>query len=193
MGIIAEIINRINIDFSLNMNYGDLALKAVSFLNSSELHSLLFPPKIVFLAISVIFVVVVIFVLLRTHYLQWLFIQDVVEFFTRRPYGAKRVTGDWNKVLRRLETGVESEYKLAIIEADNLMDNSLKRLGYSGATLGERLQKLTPTAVPNIGQVLESHKIRDSVVHDPDYRLSLDEAKKTLDAYSQAFKDLQIL
>jgi len=191
MGLIAEIINKMNID--LGIDYGSIWFQIIYFLNSPELQVRLFSVKIAFWAVSAIFIIIIVIILLRTHYLQWLFVQDVVEFLTRRPYGAKRITRGWGTILKRLESGVESEYKLAVIEADNLMDNSLKRLGYSGATLGERLQKLTPTAVPNIGQVLESHKIRDSVVHDPDYRMSLDEAKKTLDAYGQAFKDLQIL
>lgn len=191
MGIIANIIDKMNI--SLDIAYGRMLSKIFSFLNSQELQETLFPTRIVFLAISAIFTVLIVIILLRTHYLQWLFVQDWVEFLTRRPFGAKRITGGWNNILKHLDTGVESEYKLAVIEADDLMDSSLRRLGYTGAALEERLQKLTSATLPNINQVLEAHKIRNNVVHNPDYRLSLDEAKKTLSIYEQAFKDLQIL
>lgn len=191
MGVIANIIDKMNIN--LDIAYGRMLSKIFTFINSPELQETLFSVKIVFLAVSAIFVVFMIIILLRTHYLQWLFVQDWVEFLTHRPFGAKRITRGWDNILKRLDTGVESEYKLAVIEADDLMDTSLRRLGYTGATLDERLQKLTSATLPNLSQVLEAHKIRNNVVHNPDYRLSLDEAKKTLGIYEEAFKDLQIL
>lgn len=165
----------------------------ISFLTSPEIQEKLFPAKIVFLVISGLFLGFIIFALLRTHYLEWLFFQPSVEFFTYRPFGAKKINRAWNKIFRRLETGIESEYKLAIIEADNMLDFTLTKMGYPGQTLEERLGKLTKTTLPNIEQIYEAHKVRNNIVHDPDYRLSLDEAKKTLNVYGKAFQDLQIL
>jgi len=165
----------------------------ISFLTSTEIQEKLFPVKVVFLLISGIFLAIIIFILLTSHYLQWLFIQDFWEFLTRRPFGAKRITRRWKKILRRLETETEAEYKLAVIEADNMMDNSLKRMGYAGHNLEERLDKLTSATLPNIEQIHQAHRTRNNIVHDPDYRLSLDEAKKTLEIYSQAFQALHIL
>ena len=179
----------INLNSDLNIDFNTV----IYYLTSPEVQAKLFLVKIIFFVIGGFFLGMIIFVLLRTHYLQWVFVQDFIEFFTRRPYGAKKISRTWNKVLRRLETGVESEYKLAVIEADDMLDNSLKRLGYTGATLEERLQKLTAVTLPNIKQIYDVHKVRNNVVHDPDYRLPLDEAKKTVDIYGQAFRDLQIL
>ena len=97
----------------------------------------------------------------------------------------------WAKITSRLETGLESEYKLAVIEADSILDNILNRMGFSGETLGERLNKLTVATLPNCEQVREAHKIRNNIVHDPSYRLGLDEAKRVLGIYQQALRDLQ--
>ncbi len=175
------------------MNFDFDIANIISYLNSSEIQTILLPVKIIFLLIFGFFLAMIIFILLKTHYLQWLFFRDLAEFLTRRPYGAKKITRSWGKILRRLETGPESEYKLAVIEADNMLDVVLKRLGYTGATLEERLGKLTSATVPNIAQIYEAHKIRNNIVYDPDYRLSLDEAKRTVGVYGQAFRDLQIL
>lgn len=165
----------------------------ISFLTSFEIQEKLFSVKIAFLAIALLFLAFIIFVLLRTHWLQWLFMQDFAEFLSFRPFGAKKITRVWNKILRRLETAVESEYKLAVIEADDMLNAALKRMGYAGQTLEERLGKLTLATLPNIEQVYQAHKTRNNIVHDPDYRLSSDEARKTLGIYEQAFRDLQIL
>lgn len=165
----------------------------ISFLTSVEVQAKLFPVKIAFFVVAALLLAVIVFILLRSQYLQWLVLQDLVGFVTRRPYGAKKITKTWNKILRRLETNNEAEYKLAVIEADDMLESSLKRMGYRGQNLEERLDTLTAATLSNIADIYEAHKIRDNIVHDPDYRLSLDEAKKTLDIYGQAFRDLQIL
>jgi len=163
------------------------------YLTSPEIQAKILPWKITFLAISVVFLIGLIILFLNTNYLRLLFFQDLTEFFTRRQFGAKRITGAWNKILRRLERATEPEYKLAAIEADDMLDNSLKRMGYGGQNLEERLKKITAVTVPNIAEVLEAHQTRNAIVRDPDYRLSLDEARRILDIYAQAFRHLQIL
>ena len=164
-----------------------------SYFISSRIHETLLPFKIAFLIISGILVGIMIFITLRTHYLQWLFVQDWVQFVTMKPLGARKITRQWNKILRRLETGTEAEYKLAVIEADDMLDAALKKMGYLGQTFEERLGKLTSATLPNIEQLHEIHNLRNNIVRNPDYRLTLDEAKKATDVYGRAFRDLQIL
>lgn len=175
------------INFNIDFN------AVLSLITLPKIQAILFPVKIAFFALSAGFIGFIVFALLRTHYLQWLFIQDIIQFFTMRPFGAKKITKQWSKITDYLEKGNESEYKLAVIEADDMLDVSLKRLGYAGQTLEEKLEKLTSATLTNIKQLYEVHRLRNNIVHDPDYRLTLDEAKKTLDVYSQAFRDLQIL
>lgn len=173
----------INIDF----------YNILSYIFSGELQQSLLFVKLGFFAVSAILLGLIIFTLSRTHYLQWLFVQDFAQFFTMRPFGSKKVTKQWNKILRRLEAGSEPEYKLAVIEVDDMLGAALKRMGYDGQNLEEKLGKLTSATLPNIQQVHEIHRLRNNIVHDPDYRLTLDEAKRALDVYSRAFRDLQIL
>lgn len=174
---------------NLNIDFNTI----IPFLTSPDILQRLFWVKIGFFALTGIFLGAIIYVLLTSHYLQWLFAENVWEFFTFRPFGAKKITRTWNKVLRRLETGLESDYKLAVIEADDMLESSLKRMGYAGATLEERLEKITPAILPNIEEVRGAHQIRNNIIHSPDYRLNFDEARNTLDVYRQAFNSLQIL
>lgn len=172
-----------------NFNFTDI----IDFLTSLEVQERLFPVKVGFLVVSLFFAVIIIFILLRSQYLQWLFLEDLAGFFTYRPYGTKRITRIWRKILRRLETGAESDYKLAIIEVDDMLDSSLKKMGYAGQTLEERLSKLTSATLPNIDQLYEAHQTRNNIIRNPDFRLSLDEARKLLEVFEQAFRDLHIL
>ncbi len=165
----------------------------ISFLISPEIQQKLFLVRISFFSIGAILLIAIIVLILNTHYYQWLFVQDFWEFLTFRPFGAKKITRIWNKIVRRLDAGLESEYKLAIIEADDMLDTSLKRMGYMGQTIEEKLEKLTAATLTNIQDVYTAHKIRNNIVHNPDYRLGLEEARSTIDIYEKAFNSLQIL
>lgn len=149
--------------------------------------------KILFLIISLFFLFGIIYFLLKTEWFKRLFLQDLVEFLSFKSYGLRKVSQTWKKIIKRLEKFSESETKLAIIEADDLLNEILERMGYSGETLGEKLKQLSEVILPNLDEVLEAHKIRSNVVHDPTYRLSLGEGRKVLKIYEKALLNLEAL
>ncbi len=163
----------------------------ISWLISPTFSGWLLILKILFIVVALILLGFIIFALAKTSWLKRLWIWDLVEFFSFRPYGVRKVVKAWAKITARLETGLESEYKLAVIEADSILNDILKRMGFGGETLGERLERLTAAILPNLKQIWEAHKIRNNIVHDPDYRLALDETRRVLDIYEQALRDLQ--
>lgn len=165
----------------------------VSFLTNPPFSRELLILKIIFLVFSLILFIIIVLLFLKTSWFKLRFGENIIEFFTYQPMRAKKVTKQWLKIKRRLETGLESEYKLAVIETDSLFDNILKKMGYSGETLGERLKKITPDILTNIEEIWAAHKIRNNIVHDPDYRLNLDEAKKTILIYEKALTELEVL
>lgn len=147
--------------------------------------------KILLIILSLILSGFIIFAFIKTSWLKRMLIWDIVEFFSFRPYGIRKVEKDWAKITVRLETDLESEWKLATIEADSILNDILMKMGFAGETLGERLDRLTIATLPNLQQIREAHKIRNNIVHDPDYRVSLDEAKMAVGIYEQALRDLQ--
>lgn len=165
----------------------------LSYVNSISFSGLILVIKIIFLALSALFIIGIIFFLSQSSFLKISYFMDMTEFFTYRPFGVKKMVSDWAKITRRLDTGLESEYKLAIIEADSVLGDILKKMGFAGETLGERLEKLTIASLSNIEEVREAHRIRNNIVHDPDYRLTLDDAKKLISTYEKSLVDLQAL
>jgi len=167
--------------------------KIISFLISPTLPSWMIALKIIFIIVSLVFVGFIIFALIKTTWLKRMIIWDVQEFLTYRPFGVSKVVGKWQTIKNRLETGLEPEAKLAIIEADKILDDTLNRMGFGGETLGERLEKLTAVSLPNIEEVRQTHRIRNNIIHDPTYRLDLEEAKKAIAIYEKALTNLQAL
>ena len=149
--------------------------------------------KVIFLIFASFFLGFVIWALIKTTWFKRAFLQDLKEFFTYRPYGLKKFVKEWKKIKERSDTGLESEVKLALIEADALLDETLKRLGYPGESLGERSEKLTVDILPNLEEVRQVHKIRNNIIHDPTYQLNLEEAKESLAIYEKALINLDAL
>ena len=168
----------------------NLGQTIVSYIFAPRFTGWLFDLRIGFAIFALVLLAAIIFFLLKTNWLRLLFVYDAFEFLTFRPFGVRKIEKDWNKITTRLNTGLESEYKLAVIEADNMMDETLRNMGYGGDTLGERLKKLTAATLTNMADLEEAHKVRNNIIHDPDYRLSLDQGRKTLASYEKAFRDL---
>lgn len=148
--------------------------------------------KIIFIVISLFFLVIIFYSLRKSSWLKNRFLQDMVEILTYRPYGIKKMAKIWSKIKGRLEAGSESEYKLAVIEVDSMLNDVLERMGFKGEILGDRLKQVTTDILPNIEETREAHKVRNNIVYDPDYKLTLDQARKVLKIYEQALRDLQV-
>ncbi len=79
----------------------------------------------------------------------------------------------WNKVEALFASPSESDWRVAIIEADSMLDEFVTSLGYPGANLGERLKNTNPQFFPTIQLAWDAHKIRNEIAHaGMDYRLS---------------------
>jgi hypothetical protein len=165
----------------------------ISFLISPPIEGPLLRVKIVFIFFGLFFLGGTIYFLLTTSWLKRIFLQDLYEILTYKPYWRFGMKRKWRDIEERLKSGLESEYKLAVIEADSMLEKALKQAGFVGESLGERLEKVTQETLPNLSDVLEAHKIRNNLVHDPNYKLSLNEAKWTLIVFKKALRDLEIL
>ncbi len=165
----------------------------ISLITNPPFAGLVFILKIGFIGISLIMLGLMVLFLSKTSWLKHRLIQNLTEFVTYKPFGTKKIAKQWIKIKQRLDTGLESEFKLAVIEADAMLDDILKKMGYNGESLGDKLKQVSADILPSLAGAQEAHKIRNDIVHDPDYRLSLDGAQKTISFYEKAFTDLDVL
>lgn len=163
----------------------------LSHLISPEFQNQLFPVKIVFLVFSVFFGVGTIIFLFKTSWVNEIFLRDFVEMLTYSPYWKRGAKNKWNKIIKRLKKGKDAELKLAVIDADQMVTDVLNKIGYPGATLGESLSRMDAETLTNLESVKEAHEIASSVMHDPNYDLSIDSAEKVLRAYKNALVALE--
>lgn len=82
--------------------------------------------------------------------------------------------------------------KVAVMEADTLLDSALKSMNMPGMTLGERL-KAACYKYPKLQQVWWAHKLRNQLVHEASFNLSPRQALSALDEYERALKTLNVV
>lgn len=153
----------------------------------------IFVLKVLSILISIILVVIISYVIASTNWLKFRAMEDLNEFIKFEPYGSDKYVKEWKKIMKRFDTGIEAEYKLAIIETDTMLGDILERMGYNEETIEKSLNKVTSAEIPNIDDLKEARRIRNGVIHDPDYQLSKEKAKEVMDVYQESFRSLGIV
>lgn len=104
--------------------------------------------------------------------------------------GQKYFQEKWVELLTRVKT--PEGMVLAVIDADKLLDEALRRKHYRGKTTGERLVAAQRDISDN-DAVWYAHKLRNRLVHEPNARLKKSEAQNALAGFRSCMKDLGVL
>ena len=104
----------------------------------------------------------------------------------------EEVAKRWKQVREASQQHGQMGMKLALMEADTLLDSALKSIMMPGETLGERL-KMACYKYPRLKDVWWAHKLRNQLVHQHDFKLSERQTRQALDEFEKALKTLNIL
>lgn len=104
----------------------------------------------------------------------------------------KGIAAKWQEIEKLMAGESALSWKLAVIEADKLLDSALKRAFMRGDTMGERL-RFAAHKYPKIQKVWEAHILRNDLVHESDRRLEKSEAQKALVMFKEGLKILRML
>ena len=100
----------------------------------------------------------------------------------------------WTSVRSKLLSDNQSDWRLAIIEADIYLDRVLDQKGFYGDTLGDKLKQIDPEKLPSVQIAWEAHKVRNRIAHDgSDFTLTMPEARRVLSYYEIVFRDLEVI
>lgn len=146
--------------------------------------------------ISAVFLGLYVYATVRKGQLEEM--QDELLARSEQVYDEHYRTGPKNDRLKDVDAHISSEkpgdWKLAIIEADIILDEGLKKAGYVGNSLGERLRTISPTQMQTLDDAWEAHKVRNKVAHGgEDFVLTKRLAEDTIKQYRRVFEELGLL
>lgn len=96
----------------------------------------------------------------------------------------------WRNIQKRCSD--RTQWKDAIVEADKLLDEALKKKKMKGNSMGERLVS-AEKLIGKHEEVWFGHKLRKKLEENPDSNISKNDTKNALLGIGQALKDLGAL
>lgn len=121
----------------------------------------------------------------------WRFLKRVFASPELHGLDRKGIRARWEEI-ERLAGGSEMQLKMAVLEADKLLDHALKAMAMPGMTLGERL-KFAAYKHPRINKVWWAHKLRNQIAHESSFYLEPHMARRAVREFKAALQMLNLL
>ena len=112
--------------------------------------------------ISAALIAGIITILVKTGYIR-LRVDRFKHIVLKTNMPKEQAKKEWARVQHHFFKGDENDLKMAIIEADKLLEEALTESGIRGTTLGERLKNLKPSQLPELDEIWQAHRLRNDI------------------------------
>lgn len=101
----------------------------------------------------------------------------------------------WQAIEEKIATGNPSEWRIAILEADIMLDTLIEdRFPDYGDTLGERLKNIEKGDFITLNEAWEAHRVRNAIAHEGvDFSISEREVKRIMALYKAVFTEFNYI
>ncbi len=96
----------------------------------------------------------------------------------------------WRSIELLIQSQNPSDWNMAVLRADALLDDTLREAGYEGATMADRLKIVDSNQLPSLDRVWSSHRLRNAIAHNPTDQHTRETIVSAVNSYRQAFRDL---
>ena len=101
---------------------------------------------------------------------------------------------EWQDIIDHIDSDNDSQWKLALIDADKILDNALRDADYDGETIGDRLKRAEELGgFKSLQDAWEAHKVRNRIAHESGFELTKREARRAIELYKTVLQDLHYL
>ncbi len=149
-------------------------------------------------SISIFFIGVIIFSLVRMREIQihekHELEHEIREALIRDQEAMKNENPRWHYILTLIESPNESDWRVAIIEADTMLDEALEKKGMIGETLSEKLEQARSNGYNFIQGAWDAHIVRNQIAHQgSDFSITQIEGRRVIRMYQSFFEELGII
>lgn len=100
----------------------------------------------------------------------------------------------WEHIVELINSNNASDWRLAVIEADVMLEDVMRRAGYHGDTLGDMLKSVERSDMPSIDSAWKAHKVRNAIAHEgQDYPFNEREAKQAIAHFEEVFREFKVI
>lgn len=100
----------------------------------------------------------------------------------------------WEHVLTMANSESPGDWRVAILEADTMLDELTTSMSYRGDTLGDKLKSVEKSDFNTLDLAWEAHKVRNRIAHSgTNFILTSRETKRVVDLYRQVFEEFDYI
>lgn len=100
------------------------------------------------------------------------------------------VENRWQRIMEHVDSDNPNDWKVAILEADILLDELLDRLGYHGESMGEKMKQIEKSDFLTLDKAWEAHKIRNAIAHEgSQFLINKREVLRVMEMYKEVFDE----
>ncbi len=103
------------------------------------------------------------------------------------------INKSWDRVKLFVDSYNESEWRLAVIEADIMLAELLDTMNLQGDSIGEKLKGVEKSDFNTLDLAWEAHKVRNQIAHDPSFLLTQREAKRVIGLFEEVFREFSFI
>ena len=108
--------------------------------------------------------------------------------------GESKANNKWTDITSHIASHNPSEWRIAILEADILLEDTLEKTGYQGNSVGERLKDAKTSPFNTIQDAWDAHKVRNDVAHGgSDFVLTKKMAQETIVKFERVFREFGVI
>jgi hypothetical protein len=105
----------------------------------------------------------------------------------------EEISASWERVRELMDSRNSSDWHIALLRADAILDDALRRLGYQGETMADRLKIVDPTVLTSLDSVWSAHRLRNTMAHDPLQTHGRETIVEAIRAYEDALTELEMM
>jgi hypothetical protein len=100
----------------------------------------------------------------------------------------------WNHILEQLGTDSEQNWRLAVLEADIMLNELLDMQGYKGETMGDKMRGVDRSSFNTIDVAWEAHRVRNKIAHEGmSHFMNAREVRRVISLYEKVFKEFRLI
>jgi hypothetical protein len=152
--------------------------------------------SVIALILSFIFAIGMIYAYIR--YNQYCGLETIYnetqENLWKQLYGADATNNRWDDIQNHIVADDPNYWKLAIIEADVMLEETLESAGYAGLTIADKLKSASPQSFEALQDAWDAHKVRNEIAHSgADFVLTKKTAQETIVQYRRVFQEFGVI
>ncbi len=100
----------------------------------------------------------------------------------------------WHYILTLIESSNDSDWRVAVIEADSMLEEVLREKGFSGDTVNELLEGARSSGYQTIQSAWDAHIVRNQIAHKgSDFPLSQVEGRRVIKMFQNFFEEAGVI